>query len=259
MNYIDFHVHIDFYKNPIKIINSYEENKIYALFVTNLPEIYKQHLKTYGNSKYIKLALGYQPEMVDFYEFNKDMFDSLISTTNYIGEVGIDASKKNIATLQKQTQIFDYICSKIKDSSKVVSIHSKKADSTVLDILKQHHIQFAVFHWYSGNCKLIDDILQCGYYFSVNPNMLQSIKGREILHKIPLNRILFETDGPFTKFEKTIMSPLYIEKIYSELNDFYGVENIKSIIFNNFKTLLLERQLSEEKNTLFSSEHCLSI
>ena len=250
MKFVDFHVHIDFYKNPEIIINLYEKSQIYALFVTNLPQIYEKHLVKYNKYNYIKLALGYHPEMIDFYSFDKELFDAYINTTNYIGEVGIDGSKKNFSNIDKQSLIFDYICNKVKNKSKILTIHSKKAESNVLDILKNHNIEYAIFHWYSGSIKLIDDILQCGYYFSVNPNMLCSQKGRDILYNIPLDRILFESDGPFTKYDKFITSPEYFNQIFKEFDAFYKIDNFKKIVYSNFKNLLIDRQLSEEKNKL---------
>ena len=74
MNYIDFHIHIDFYDKPEDIIEKYENHRIYCLFVTNLPELFEKHYKSTAKYKYVRLALGYHPEMISQYEFNKDLF-----------------------------------------------------------------------------------------------------------------------------------------------------------------------------------------
>jgi TatD DNase family protein len=55
------------------------------------------------------------------------------------------------------------------------------------------------FHSYTGDIELLDDILDLGFY--VGFNAIITYKSgenvREILSRVPLERILFETDGPF--------------------------------------------------------------
>ncbi|MFL0165262.1 TatD family hydrolase [Candidatus Clostridium helianthi] len=250
MNYIDFHVHMDFYKNPQEIINIYEKKQIYSLFVTNLPEIYEAHLPKYNGFKYIRLGLGYHPEMVDYYDFNKDIFNKYFDSTNYIGEVGIDGSKKYTHNIDTQIQVFDYICSKVSNEAKIMTIHSKKAEGIVLEKLKKYKIKYAVFHWYSGNLKTIKDIVDNGYYFSINPSMLESQKGKEILKNIPHDRMLFESDGPFSRYRKITTDPRYFKEIFREFNEFYKIDDFEKVVFNNLKKLLVERQFLEQKSKI---------
>ena len=72
--------------------------------------------------------------------------------------------------------------------------------------------------------------------------MLKSKRGKEILLRIPLNRILMESDGPFTKYENQIFSPQNLENIYNEFNRFYEINNFKDLVFENFKRLLFSRK-----------------
>lgn len=39
--------------------------------------------------------------------------------------------------------------------------------------------------------------IEIGCYFSINPGMLKTKSGLEIIKKVPLDRILVETDAPF--------------------------------------------------------------
>lgn len=248
MAFIDFHVHIDFYDNPWEVINAYEDRGIYALFVTNLPEIYEKHLAKYEGFKYVKLALGYHPEIITEYPFDKDCFLKNLKYTNYIGEIGLDFTGCNELDKRKQVQSFKLICDIVKGKSKILSIHSRKAENVVLTILNENNIEFAVFHWYSGAIDLIKSIVDSGYYFSVNYGMLKSKSGRNALNNIPLDKILFETDGPFIRREKKVISPHDIECIYSEFNVFYNIDNFQDIVYFNFKKLLQDRIKSERKN-----------
>lgn len=70
-NLVDFHVHIDYYPNYKTIYDFYTNQKIYALFVTNFPEVFKKAMDTFPESKYVKIALGYHPEMINIRPFKK--------------------------------------------------------------------------------------------------------------------------------------------------------------------------------------------
>lgn len=72
--------------------------------------------------------------------------------------------------------------------------------------------------------------------------MLNSKRVRYIISKIPLERILVETDGPFTRYGKEQITPDRLQDVYTSLSKLLNVENFDKVIFNNFKDILLEQQ-----------------
>src|SRR5690625_5256288 len=232
-NYIDFHVHIDYYQNYREIYNYYNSKKIYALFVTNFPEVYQKSKDTFSKSKYVKLALGYHPEMLGIMPFNRREFNRHIDDTKYFGEVGLDFSKKYNKYRDEQIEIFTYICQRAKEDKKILSIHSRKAEKDVMEVLEHQGVEFAVFHWYTGSLSLLSDILDSGYYFSLNPSMLRSKRGKEIITNIPLDRILIETDEPHRTINKRIVIPGDIPVIYSKLEKSLQVDNVNESVFKS--------------------------
>lgn len=48
------------------------------------------------------------------------------------------------------------------------------------------------------NNLLSDVALSRGYYFSINHQMIKNQKGRNIINRIPIEKILIESDAPFT-------------------------------------------------------------
>ncbi|CAM5198886.1 3'-5' ssDNA/RNA exonuclease TatD [Ureibacillus acetophenoni] len=158
---------------------------MYALFVTNLPEIFEKAVQTFNQNKYVKIALGYHPQMAGKYKFNSKLFDTLLPLTKYIGEVGLDFSKDYISTKSQQLDAFQHICREARKENKILSIHSRMAEKDVLNILLENDVQNAVFHWYTGNLETLEKIMQHGYYFSVNYSMLRSKRGLEIVRSIP--------------------------------------------------------------------------
>jgi len=238
---IDFHVHIDYYKDYRSKIEYYEQNRIYALFVTNLPQIFNESMRLFSNLKYVKIALGYHPRFIKEEPFSKELFNKCISLTKYIGEVGLDYSDEFLDYKEEQQRIFKYICKKAGETNKILSVHSHKAEEDVLKILIDNNVKFAVFHWYSGSISLIKDILDAGYYFSINYSMLRTKKGTEIIKSIPLNRILIETDGPFSNFKGRPISPNDLSQVYNEIGRKIGVNDLSELAFNNLKNLLLSQ------------------
>lgn len=97
-------------------------------------------------------------------------------------------------------------------------------------------------HWYTGSLELIDDFIKEGYYFSINPTMINSIKGVKIINKIPKEKILFESDGPFGKIDGKRMEPKDIKSGYLILNNKFDGEDMVEVIYNNFRRILENQQ-----------------
>ncbi|HBJ01687.1 MAG TPA: TatD family deoxyribonuclease [Lysinibacillus sp.] len=241
-NLVDFHVHIDYYPNYKTIYDFYTNQKIYALFVTNFPEVFKKAMDTFPESKYVKIALGYHPEMINIRPFKKKAFDEYLDEIKYIGEVGLDFSKDHIKNRDEQIKIFRHICRKTADTNKIMSVHSRNAEMDVLANLKEFGIKHAVFHWYTGSIKNLQEVIESNYYLSLNPSMLKTKKGKEIVQSIPLRQILIETDGPYSKYNNRQIVPDDIPSIYRDFEFFLGIENLKEIVFENLNKLLINQQ-----------------
>lgn len=234
---IDAHIHIDFYDKPTKIIREVMREDISAIFVTHLPELYEKQKIAMENLPQVFLAVGFHPILANEYEFQKKLFLNALKSTKFVGEVGLDFSvARTEKSRDKQKKIFEQVCASVDNH--VLSIHSRQAEKEVLDTLLQYRVENAIFHWYTGSKELIHYIVEAGYYFSLNPAMLRTSKGRGILKFIPLNRILIETDGPFSKFNGELIEPRYMQKIYETFGDFYHVNDMENLVFENMLSLI---------------------
>lgn len=99
--------YIDFYSKPLELAKEYEELKIYAIFVTYLPEIFLKTRYEYENYKYVRMALGFHPDMVGKYTFNRNELEKGLNYTRYIGEVGLDFSKSNQRLKKEKLKYFN--------------------------------------------------------------------------------------------------------------------------------------------------------
>lgn len=87
----------------------------------------------------------------------------------------------------------------LSEKNKIVSVHSRRAEKVLFEMLVTYGIKNVIFHWYSGPLSLIPKIVEHGYYFSINEKMTKTNSGIEIIKRIPRNLILTETDAPFNK------------------------------------------------------------
>lgn len=152
----------------------------------------------------IKLAVGLHPWWVSADEgcLAEELraFDGALPETRYVGEVGLDFSKRRIATRNAQLWAFRHIANACaKDGGKVLSIHCVKAYDDVLSILDNSGCFVScacIFHWFSGSFPQLAQAVDAGCFFSVSARMLETKRGREYAKAIPLQKLLLETDAP---------------------------------------------------------------
>lgn len=238
MKLIDTHFHLDFYRNHrywYEQINSLEQ---YTLCVTNSPEIFHSCRNIYSETQYVKFALGYNPQLCGNTSFNKKLFLSQLDMTKYIGEVGLDFSSKNVASKNQQVEIFNFICEHSAKRNKLLTVHSRGAEKDTLDIMIQNGVKKAILHWYTGDLVILEKGINEGYYFSANASMCYSENGRSILKHVPSDRLLVESDGPFSKIGTHRYTPENLKETYSILKKTLCASNLEKVIYNNFNRLL---------------------
>ena len=236
MRLYDTHFHLDLQKNVKAAIEEINANKIYTIAMTNLPVLYEKEKQQY-DSPYIRTALGFHPELIGEYKKYIPLMWEKLSKARYIGEVGLDFTDKTYQA--DQVSFFSELVQRCrKDENKIISIHSRKAEREVLDVLDDAFSFKAILHWYSGDESLLNRAVKMGCYFSVNGNMLKSRKIERMLEIVPKNRILLETDSPFGDTIKSHAESLKI--LIDGLSPKYVMlaEKIEEILWNNFQELL---------------------
>lgn len=237
---LDTHCHIDLYPNPHAIAKAVEQSGILTIAVTNLPSHFEMGLLHLRGFRQIRPALGLHPLMAEHHERERKKFKQIFSKTSYIGEIGLDFSKVGRDTKDIQIESLRFVFNQIQDRPRFVSLHSRGAESKVLELLEEFSIQGAVFHWYSGSLSVLDQAVQSGHYFSINPAMIRSKKGRNIIDRIPLDRILTESDGPHVQLRNQSIRPIDIKGVLEVLGDIWRVsfQEADGQVWSNFMKLL---------------------
>ncbi len=229
-NLFDTHFHLDLQKDRAAAIRQIEEQRIYTIAVTNLPDLYRKE-KTEVASKYIRYALGFHPELVHQFPSQIPLMWELLPEARYIGEVGLDFVDASFR--KEQEAFFSELVERCRyDRSKIITIHSRKAVKQVLDIVGTNFRFKAILHWFSGSKDELIKAIEAGFYISVNSAMVKSIKFQNLLSFIPSERLLLETDSPFTNLRCSHSETLKCVK------DFLERRKDSLSLWENFKKLL---------------------
>lgn len=236
----DTHVHLDLFDNRDEIIRYVEKEKSFTIAVTNLPILYKKYLQLYGELKYIRFALGFHPELVYKYNNQMDIFLENIIQAKYIGEVGLDYSIKDNQNREIQRKVFREIITICNlHGNKVLSVHSRLAVNDINSIIGKFNGSI-IMHWFTGSDSELQKSIENGYYFSINEKMISNTKKRMLVKKIPIERVLLESDAPFLKNDKLNYSVEFIDKIIIELASIYSIDkhSMEKQLKINFKTAI---------------------
>lgn len=224
---IDTHCHFDMMPNPELYISQGEARGDTIIGMTNLPSHFQQGVGHVQGYKHIRLSLGFHPQMVGFADTTRELelFSKQLGKTSYIGEIGLDFSKEYAHTKELQLTCLKRILELIQGEKKIVSVHSRLAETELFTLLQDYDIHNVIFHWYSGKLSLIPQILEAGYFFSINEAMTLSENGKRIISRIPVECMLTESDAPYNKKHN----------ITSALN---AIGVTEAVIRQNFNTLI---------------------
>jgi TatD DNase family protein len=195
-----------------------------------------------GDSRRIRTGLGLHPQLAHERHNELALFDTLLPETRYVGEIGLDGTPEFRKHWQKQVTVFEHILSKCNESGgRIMSLHSRRASGAVLDLLdKFPGAGVPVLHWFSGSIRDLDRAIKHGCWFSVGPAMLAGEKGRALVARMPRDRVLTESDGPFAQLDGVALMPWNVSRAIQDLGVIWslGTEEVEQIIYANLKTLL---------------------
>ncbi len=241
---VDLHCHLDLYPDFPEIVSECEQQSIYTLTVTTTPKAWPRNNEVTAKTKYVRPALGLHPQLVAGRASEFAIWEEYLSQTKYVGEVGLDAGPSYFQSIDLQQQVFERVlhaCAKA--GGKVLTVHSLRAVKRVLDLLEKNlppDRSSVVLHWFTGSkleaCRAID----LGCYFSINAEMLGNNRHREWIARLPIDRILTETDGPFTKNAGRPSRPSDVRGLLESLSGLFDStpEYMTAIVQDNFERLV---------------------
>ncbi len=198
---MDFHCHLDLYKKPLDILEEVKRRDTFVLAVTTSPRAYIKTAEYFRTADNVFVAVGLHPELIAERSNEKGLFFECMERCEILGEIGIDGSTRARGSLSLQKEFFAEILRRAdKSDGKIMSIHSRGAVKDVLELIyKYKGASIPILHWFTGTPQEAEQALEIGCWFSINPNMCSTKSGKEVISKIPFERMLPETDAPFSQ------------------------------------------------------------
>lgn len=228
MKIIDAHTHIDY------ITPDFQSDVVGCICCTtneaewgDLADLVCRDNRVYG-------AFGVHPWFVSSVVdgFDTRLENLLKANPQYmVGEIGLDKYKPDI---EKQIDVFVKQFDTAIKLKRIVFLHCVGAWDKILHILKQYKdLPIIVAHDFNGNNDIVQNLLRYeNVYFSFGKNALYGKNSR--IEQIPLDKILFESDG-----KKDILLKDIVEQISKIKNE----KDISEIIYNNTKRILENEQI----------------
>jgi TatD DNase family protein len=117
-----------------------------------------------------------------------------------IGEIGLDYYR-DLSPRDKQKEAFIEQIKLAQEIGKPIIIHDRDANQDVMDIIKKQKAgkNGGIMHCYSGSLPLAIESIKEGFYISFAGPLTykNAAKAHEVASKLPLNRLLVETDCPY--------------------------------------------------------------
>lgn len=240
--YIDAHNHLDFYNDNIdRAIKDINENKIITLANSMDINSYNLNKKYSKKSKFIIPTFGIHPNSVGSFKGKLKELIPYIEESKLIGEIGLDFLWVEDRTLdEKQREIYYFILEESAKRNKYISIHTKNAEEEVYNSLKKLEYNKVIIHWYSGPLEILEKFIELGCYFTISVDIGYSKVTEEVLKRIPLDKLLSETDGP-TALEwvnGVYGYPSEVKRVVDDISKLLKRDDIKSIIRENWRKLM---------------------
>lgn len=118
-----------------------------------------------------------------------------------IGEIGLDFYyDREKKTKEKQMEIFSAQMELAVRLRLPVVVHMREAEEEMLAVLtKMEMLPRGQFHCFAGSKKFLEYVIEAGFYVSFAGNITykSAFELRRLLHLVPLDRLLLETDSPY--------------------------------------------------------------
>ena len=241
---IDMHCHLDLFPNPKQIVSKCRDADIYVLSVTTTPKAWSGTVKLAKGAHRIRTALGLHPQIAHERTSELPLFKSILPKVKYVGEIGLDGTKEHLIHWKQQEYVFTQILRFCTEAGgRIMSVHSRSAvDQTIKALINEPDSGIPILHWFTGTKNQLEQAISLGCWFSVGLPMLRSKRGLELLKRMPKERILTESDGPFVFNGQQPLTPLSMETVVSGLaklwNEPYNEtqqrlkESLKSLVSN---------------------------
>lgn len=250
---VDSHCHLNFPDFAGKLpetLNFAKDNhvKLLQTICTRMSE-FPDILSIANNNDNVYCSVGVHPNNVG--ETDLVTTEQLLQASQNdkvigFGETGLDYYYSKDLLIKQQASFNAHIEASQKTNLPVI-VHTRDADDDTALIIKNamRTKNFpGLIHCFSSSYEFAKSVLDDGFYISISGiiTFKKAEDLRQTVKKLPLDRILVETDAPYLApepFRGKSNTPAYVYHTAKFLSEFFGVEfkEFCSITTNNFMQL----------------------
>lgn len=159
-----------------------------------------------------------------------------------LGEMGLDYYR-NYSPREAQLKLFRAQLELAAGLGKPVIVHNRQADGDILALLKGIGVR-GVVHSFSSPMEVAEELLRLGFYLGFSgPVTFPRAAQRELIRRVPLERVLVETDAPYltpAPYRGKRNEPAYVRYVAQAIAELRGLAEEK-----------VARQTTENAGRLF--------
>jgi TatD DNase family protein len=250
--FIDSHCHLNMLAQEEggldAVIQQAQENQVeHILCISIDTESCHEIISMAERYPQLTASVGIHPNVDKVENFSVEELIKLASHDKVIaiGETGLDYFRSD-GDLEWQRDRFRTHIEAAKHLTKPLIIHTREAREDTMDILEQENAEQAggIIHCFTENWETAQRALDIGFYISLSGivTFKNAIALQEVAKKLPLDRILIETDAPYlapVPHRGKTNKPAFVKHVAEFLAELRGesVENIAETTTANFRNL----------------------
>ncbi len=248
---IDTHIHLDDerYKEDLdEVIRRAKEGGVERFIIPGAdPQTLERAVEIAQNYEEVYFAVGVHP--YDLEKFDEALFHRFLPHPKCVavGECGMDyfrlegTPEEKLSVKKAQREVFEAQIALAKEYSKPLIVHIRDASADAKEILLQNDAckVGGVLHCFNADEQLLP-LAKCGFYFGIGGvvTFKNARKLVQVLPKIPLQKMLIETDGPYLTpepFRGKRNEPLYTIYVVQKVSEILEIpkEEIEKITTEN--------------------------
>ncbi len=163
-----------------------------------------------------------------------------------IGETGLDYFRSDRESCDWQRERFRTHIRAANACGKPLIIHTRDAREDTIRILQEEHAEEArgVMHCFTETWEMAQQAMELGFYISFSGivTFKNAEELRDVASKVPLDRMLIETDSPYlapTPYRGKPNEPRYVGRVAETIAELRGmdVDELARITRDNFYSL----------------------
>ncbi|MBR5128242.1 MAG: TatD family hydrolase [Roseburia sp.] len=180
---VDGHIHA-----TKELLSVLKKNCVYC--IANSDNLQEYEWLKNANIPEMIVSVGIHPWKADVTDWQE--METILREAKVIGEIGLDNVWCNV-DMETQRKVFLKQLELARDSQKPVILHTKGMEKEILEIIREFPNRYLV-HWYSCE-NYLEEYIKMGCWFTVGPAILQDKSVEAVARKVPIERLLIESDG----------------------------------------------------------------